>query len=135
MEVKYLTASQVVALHQRVMRRMGWNFAPLRSEDLLESAVQRAQAAAYYGGADLVEQACVLAVGISQNQPFLDGNKRTALYGLVFYLRSNGLDFDGEPLEFAAQLIAVLERTSSLEETTQDFVLWVRERVKPRDQA
>jgi death-on-curing protein len=134
MEVKYLTASQVIALHQRVMHRMGWNSAPLRSEDLLESAIQRAQAAAFYGGADLVEQACLLAIGISQNQPFLDGNKRTALYSLVFFLRSNGLDFDGKPLEFAAHLIAVSERTSSLEEATQDFVQWVRERVIPREQ-
>jgi death-on-curing protein len=129
MEITYLTPAEVIALHQHMMRRMGWHPAPLRSEDLLESAVQRAQAAAYYGGADLVEQACVLAIGISQNQPFLDGNKRTALYSLVAFLRLNGHDFIGEPLDLAKQLIAVAERTDSLEEATARFAAWVRERV------
>ncbi|HYI25566.1 MAG TPA: type II toxin-antitoxin system death-on-curing family toxin, partial [Thermomicrobiales bacterium] len=101
----------------------------LRSEDLLESAVQRAQAAAYYAGADLIEQACVLAVGISQNQPFLDGNKRTALYALIVFLRRNGHDVAGPPIELAQQLIAVAERGDSLEAATKRFAGWVRERV------
>jgi death-on-curing protein len=128
MDVVYLTPAEVVALHQHMMRRMGWRPAPLRSEDLLESAVQRAQAAAYYGGADLVEQACVLAVGISQNQPFLDGNKRTALYCLIVFLRRNGVRFTGPRLEIAQQLIDVAERSGSLEEATARFAGWVRER-------
>jgi death-on-curing protein len=110
---------------------MGWNAAPLRSEDLLESAIQRAQAAAYYGEAHLVEQGCLMAVGISQNQPFLDGNKRTALYSLIMFLRLNGLTFTGEPLEIAAQLIAVSEREGGLEEATSAFSAWVRERTEP----
>ena len=128
MAVIYLTPSEVVALHQHMMRRMGWRPAPLRSEDLLESAVQRAQAAAYYGGADLVEQACVLAVGISQNQPFLDGNKRTALLCLIVFLRLNGVTFTGEQLEIAQQFIDVAERAGSLDEATARFAPWVRER-------
>lgn len=133
MPVKYLSASEVIGLHQRMMRDMGWHPAPLRSEDLLESAVQRAQAAAWYGGADLAEQACVLAIGISQNQPFLDGNKRTALYSLIAFLRLNGHDYAGEPLEIARQLIAVAEREDSLEEATARFVEWVRERTVARE--
>lgn len=131
MAVRYLSTPEVIALHQRVLRRMGWNAAPLRSEDLLESAIQRAQAAAYYGDADLVEQGCLMAVGISQNQPFLDGNKRTALYSLIVFLRLNGLTFTGEPLEIAAQLIAVSEREGGLEEATSAFSAWVRERTEP----
>ena len=63
MMVRYLSAAEVIALHRRVLRGMGWSTAPLRSEDLLESAIQRAQAAAYYGGADLVEQGCTMAIG------------------------------------------------------------------------
>jgi death-on-curing protein len=131
MTVRYLTTPEVIALHQRVLHRMGWHAAPLRSEDLLESAIQRARAAAHYGGADLVEQGCVMAVGISQNQPFLDGNKRTALYCLILFLRLNGLTFTGEPLDIAAQLIAVSERSGSLEVATNAFSAWVRARTKP----
>ena len=128
MEVAYLAPAEVVALHQHMMRRMGWRPAPLRSEDLLESAVQRAQAAAYYGGADLVEQACVLAVGISQNRLFLDGNKRTALYCLIIFLRRNGVILTAEQIEIAQQLIDVAEREGSLDEATAQFAAWVRER-------
>jgi len=45
---------------------------------LLDSAVHRAQTAAYYGGADLFLQAAALANGIALNHPFIDGNKRSA---------------------------------------------------------
>jgi death-on-curing protein len=133
MEITCLTAAEIVALHQHMMRKMGWHPAPLRSEDLLESAVQRAQAAVYYGGAGLVEQASVLAIGISQNQPFLDGNRRTALYSLIAFLRLNGHDFAGDPLDLARQLIVVAERTDSLEEATARFAAWVRERTIAKD--
>jgi death-on-curing protein len=115
-----------------MMMRMGWHAAPLRSEELLESAIQRARAASYYAGADLVEQGCLMAIGISQNQPFLDGNKRTALFSLIVFLRWNGMDFASEPLEIAAQLIAVSEREGSLEDATVAFTAWVRERVVPQ---
>ena len=128
MPVKYLTAPEVIALHHTVLTRMGWHPAPLRSEDLLESAIQRAQAAAFYAGAEIVEQACLMAVGISQNQPFLDGNKRTALFSLIVFLRINGRTFTGEPLDIAAQLLAVSEREGSLEDATASFAAWVRER-------
>lgn len=131
MDVRYLTTPEVIALHRRVMDGMGWAPAPLRSEDLLESAIQRAQAAAYYGGADLVEQACVLAVGISQNQPFLDGNKRTALYSLLAFLQLNDLTYAGDRFEIADRLVSVAEREGSLEDATSAFATWLRERVHP----
>ncbi len=130
MDVRYLTTPEVIALHRRMMEGMGWAPAPLRSEDLLESAIQRAQAAAYYGGADIVAQASVLAVGISQNQPFLDGNKRTALYSLLAFLRLNDLAYIGDRFEIADRLVAVAEREGSLEEATGDFATWLRERVR-----
>lgn len=129
MDIRYLTTPEVIALHRRMMEGMGWAAAPLRSEDLLESATQRAQAAAYYGGADIVIQACVLAVGISQNQPFLDGNKRTALYSLLAFLRLNGIAYVGDRFEIADRLVAVAEREGSLEEATTAFATWLRERV------
>ncbi|MDQ3539976.1 MAG: hypothetical protein M3440_04755 [Chloroflexota bacterium] len=128
MTVRYLAPAEVIALHRQVMTGMGWSPAPLRSEALLESAVQRAQAAAYYGGADLVEQSCVLALGISQNQPTLDGIKRTALYSLIVFLRANGLDYTGDRFDIADQLVAVVEREDSLEQATARFATWVRER-------
>jgi death-on-curing protein len=126
MPVIYLTPPEVIALHHKVLTRMGGHPAPLRSEDLLESAIQRAQTAAYYGDADIVVQGCLMAIGISQNQPFLDGNKRTALFSLIVFLRQNGLTFTGKPLDIAAQLVAVSEREGTLDDATEVFAVWVR---------
>ena len=72
------------------MRRLGDAPKPLRDEGTLESAVMRPQMAAYYEGADIVRQAALLGVGISQAQAFLDGNKRTAYLALNTFLRMNG---------------------------------------------
>lgn len=133
MTTRYLTTEQVIGLHRHVMEQMGWHAAPLRSAHLLASAVQRAQAAAFYGGADLAEQACVLVVGISRNQPFLDGNKRTATHCLVVFLDINGVDYVGGEFELADQILATAEREGSLDEATLQLAAWMRECTVTRD--
>lgn len=130
-DIRYLSVPEVIAIHAATMRAMDWSPAPLRSEDLLESAVMKAQAA-YYGHADLAMQAVTLAVGISQNQPFLDGNKRTAHVAMRAFLGRNGWQIDAESIEVAKQLIAVAEREGSLEEATEAFAAWLRERLVAR---
>lgn len=130
--IRYLTVPEVISIHQQAMKAMNWAAAPLRSEDRLFSAVMRAQAAAYYSGADFAMQASVLAIGISQNQPFLDGNKRTALVSLLQFARINGMEYTGDRFDIANQLIAVAERDGSLEEATEAFVAWLRERLVAR---
>jgi len=124
----YLTVPDVLEIHAQVMESMNSYAAPLRSMDLLESTVMRPQAVTHYGGADLPEQAATLAVDISQNQPFLDGNKRTAFASMKIFLEINGYAIDADDLEIAKQLIAVAEREGSLEEATTRFAGWVRER-------
>ena len=131
-DIRYLSVPEVLAIHAAIMRAMDWSPAPLRSEDLLESAVMKAQAAAYYGHADLAMQAVTLAVGISQNQPFLDGNKRTAYVAMRAFLGQNGWQIDAAPLDIAQHLIAVAEREGSLDEATESFAAWLRERLVPR---
>src|SRR5437773_10265175 len=108
---------------------MGSHPAPLRDEGALESAVHKPQTAPFYEGADLVRQAALLAVGISQAQAFVDGNKRTAFMAALVFLRRNGHPFDGDRLEFAKQLEAVAERTDSLDAATARFETWLRPRV------
>lgn len=62
----------------------------LRSSDGLESALARPQFYAHYEDADLAMQAAVLAHGIAETQPFVEGNKRTALATLRAFLLLNG---------------------------------------------
>src|SRR5207237_7521687 len=96
---------------------------------LLESAVMRPQMAAYYEGADLVRQAALLAVGISQSQAYLDGNKRTAFAAVDVFLRLNGFASPLDSQEYAHQLELVAERTDSLDAATVRFEEWLRRNV------
>lgn len=128
----YLTVAEVIELHDRIMERTGVRPEALRDEGLLESALMRAQTAAYYEEADLVTQAVLMAVGISQNQPFVDGNKRAAFVTLDILLRINGLEFRGEPIELAKQIERIAEEPERRNETTTALTHWLRERVGPR---
>jgi len=129
---RYLSLADVIAIHQFIIDRMGGQALPLRDEGLLESAVMRAQMAAYYESADLIRQYAVLAVGIAQAQAFLDGNKRTAFGAADAFLRLNGLAYQGDYLELARELEAVATRTDSLEAAADRFEAWIRAHVQPR---
>src|SRR5215207_2690307 len=102
-ELRYPTLAEVIAIHEKVMRGLGDAPRPLRVEGLLESALTRPQMAAYYEGADIVRQATLLGLGISQAQAFLDGNKRTAFATLDAFLWVNRWEYVGEPLVLAQQ--------------------------------
>ena len=130
---RYLSLGDVIAIHQFILERMGSRPLPLRDEGLLESAIMRAQMAAYYENADLVRQCALLSFGIAQAQAFLDGNKRTAFGAADAFLRLNGLSYEGDYLDMAKELEAVATRPGSLEEATTHFEVWLRAHVSPRD--
>lgn len=127
--MSYPAADDIITFHGYIMRRWGLAPAPLRNRDALESAVARPQTAAYYEGADLIEQAAILTVAISQAQAFLDGNKRTAVQTLAAFLGANGQLFAGDSLELAKRLEAVAAQTDDRAAATAAFAAWVRDRV------
>ena len=59
----------------------------VRDLGLLEAALYRPQTGYY---ADLLEEAAALWESLSQNRPFLDGNKRTAFAAMYTFLAING---------------------------------------------
>ena len=129
---QYLSLAEVIALHEGAMRRLGVAPKPLRGEGTLESAVMRPQMAAYYEGADVIKQAALLGVGISQAQAFLDGNKRTAYLALNTFLRMNGLTSGGDRLALARQFERFAERSNEPDEVIDAFETWIRQYVQPR---
>jgi death-on-curing protein len=131
MDAAYLTVADIVALHDFIMQKTGFVPAPLHDEGGLESAAMRPQALAYYEGADLVRQAAVLAVGISQARAFLDGNKRTALIAMDVFLQRNGVRFTGDDLDVAAQLERIAEAIDDREGATDRFEAWLRANSQP----
>lgn len=131
-ETHYLTLADLVAIHEEIIERTSRSYAPLRDEGLLESAINRPRMAAHYENADIVRQAALLAVSISQAQSFVDGNKRTAYAASETFLEMNALEFVGQPIEMAKQLEVVATRDDSLDAATERFEAWLRERVGPR---
>jgi death on curing protein len=129
---QYLSLAEVIAIHESAMRRLGGEPKPLRDEGTLESAVMRPQMAAYYEGADVIRQAALLGVGISQAQAFLDGNKRTAYLALNTFLRMNGLTYSGDRLALAQQFEQFAERSNEPDEAINAFEAWLRQYVEPR---
>jgi death-on-curing protein len=56
----------------------------------LESALAPPQNLAAYGNPDIASLAAAYAFGIARNDPFVDGNKRTAAVVSFTFLRRNG---------------------------------------------
>src|SRR5215216_6877944 len=129
---QYLSLADIIAIHESAMRRLGDEPKPLRDEGILESAVMRPQMAAYYEGADMVRQAALLGVGISQAQAFLDGNKRTAYLTLNMFLRMNSLTYSGDRLALAQQFEQCAERSGDPDAAIDAFESWLRDYVQPR---
>jgi len=131
-EIQFLSLPDVVSLHAFIMEQLNAYASPRRDEGLLESAIMRARMAHYYESADVIRLAALMAIGISQAQSFIDGNKRTALIAMEVFLDLNRCELTVDPLELAKQLEAVASREDSLDAATDRFEAWLRERVGPR---
>lgn len=129
----WLDVADIVALHQDVMERMGEAAQP-HNPDRLEGAVMRPRMVAFYEGVeDPVSLGALLAVGISQAQAFLDGNKRTGYAALSIFLRINGIRLAVDWLEVAKYLEGIAEAPDR-DEATHAFASWLRANTAPRTQ-
>ena len=102
----FLTVEEVLTLHEDQLRLFG-GAGGVRDSNALESAVMTA--AATYDGAflhdDLFHMAAAYAYHIAENQPFVDGNKRTALNAALVFLDINGwIVTDPEMLLYQAMI-------------------------------
>lgn len=106
----FLDVDDVLLIHDEQLPRYGGS-AGIRDRGLLESAVAmpRATAGGEFAHDDLFAMAAAYAFHIAQNQPFVDGNKRTGLLAALVFLDLNGvvtLDPDGRLYD---AMIAVAE--------------------------
>jgi death on curing protein len=99
----YPSVTEAVAAHSRLLETFGG--APgVRDRGALESALARPRSGYY---ADIIQQAAALLESLSQNHPFVDGNKRTAIAVTAAFLRVNGYKLkldDREAYEFLIAL-------------------------------
>ena len=111
-EPRWLTLDDVQFLHGEQLELFGGP-PGLRDVGLLGSALDRPRNRWANEQGDLPMLAAAYAFGIARNQPFVDGNKRTAFAAMMVFLRINGVRFVPPPpqataiiLDLAAGLVA-----------------------------
>ncbi len=107
----FLSVNDVLDLHADQLAAYGGS-PGVRSQALLESAVMTPQAS--FGGEfvhkDLFEMAAAYAFHIAENQPMVDGNKRTGLAAALVFLELNGVGVDDANGELYQAMIDISAR-------------------------
>jgi death on curing protein len=98
---RYLVVNEVIEINAEVVRKFG-GIHVLRDSGALQSAVGHPESG-YYAAA--IEEAAALFESLSQNHPFLDGNKRTAITATGVFLLLNGYRLLFEDLKAYNSLI------------------------------
>ena len=124
--MRYLTLSEALELHRRVIGQSGGALGVLNL-GTLESAL--AQPRMTFGGKDLypsmIEKAAALGYSLIQNHPFLDGNKRTGHAATEVFLFLNGFEIRSS-VDEQEQIIL---RVASGEMDRQALTAWLRDHV------
>jgi len=124
---EFLSVAQVLAIHALQIKRYG-GAAGVRDRALLESAVAAPQATfdGEFLHAGLFDMAAAYAFHISQNQPFIDGNKRTGLLVALVFLDLNGISISATSPGLYDMMIALAEGRA----TKDDLAAFLRELAK-----
>ncbi|HEY4123572.1 MAG TPA: type II toxin-antitoxin system death-on-curing family toxin [Rhizomicrobium sp.] len=99
----------------------------IRDQGLFESALARPQNLAAYGEPDAAALAAAYAYGIAKNHAFVDGNKRTSLIALEYFLELNGFTLTADD----AQCVLVILSVASGAFTEDTLADWIRKHIKP----
>ena len=104
----FLTLDEVLLIHADQIRRYGGRRG-IRDLALLSSALAMPEAS--FGGhhlhPSLAEMAAAYLFHISQNHPFVDGNKRSALAAALTFLWLNGYGLDAGDDELTEMVLGV----------------------------
>lgn len=119
----YLTTVEVLAIHTDQIERYGGAHG-VRDPGSLEAALYRPQTGYY---ADLIEEAAALWESLSQNHPFVDGNKRAAFASAYTFLAINGLRLTAGA-EQTSEFLATMYEANQF--SFEKLVPWLRENVK-----
>jgi death-on-curing protein len=106
----FLTLGEVIEIHRDQIERYGGDTG-IRDLGILQSA--KAMPAAGFGGrylhADLIEMAAAYLFHLTQNHPFIDGNKRTGAVASLVFLSLNGIELEADEEEFERAVLGVAE--------------------------
>jgi death-on-curing protein len=125
MSWRWITKETVLAIHDEQLAEHGGD-PGLRSESLLDSALDRPKNKAHYEYPSLAQLAAAYAFGLVKNHPFVDGNKRTGAVVSELFLALHGAELTATDRELVASFEALADGQLSEEELTSFFVVHSR---------
>jgi death on curing protein len=123
----YPIVDEVIVVHDQLIARFGGS-PGIRDRGGLESALARPQSGYY---SDIIQEAAALWESLSQNHPFVDGNKRVAVTVTAAFLKVNGYRLDFDDME-AFSFLAGLYEADRLR--FNELEAWLRQYTVPCDQ-
>ena len=124
MPFDYLLVEDVLAIHSDLIERFGGTQG-VRDPGLLEAALFRPQTG-YYNS--LLDEAAALWESLSQNHPFIDGNKRVAFASTYVFLAINDVEITASD-EVATREIMALYEAGEIEFST--LRAWLQKNTRP----
>jgi len=124
---RWLTEQLIIAVHDEQLVEHG-GCEGIRDAGLLASALARPRNIAAYGNPTVFELAAAYALGIIQNHPFVDGNKRTGFLAAYTFLALNGWRLIAPEASVVATVLAV----ASGEIDEAEFAAWLKVQSRPR---
>jgi death-on-curing protein len=121
----WLDPDVLLAAHDEQLAEHG-GAAGIRDQGLFESALARPQNIAAYGDPDAAALAAAYAFGIAKNHAFVDGNKRTALVALEYFLELNDFELTADD----AQCVLVILSIASGAFSEDELAKWIRAHMK-----
>ncbi|MGD9688294.1 MAG: type II toxin-antitoxin system death-on-curing family toxin [Phycisphaerales bacterium] len=126
---RFIAVEEALAWHEILMSRYGGK-PGLRDRALLESALAMPQQSisGQYAHQFPFEMGAAYAFHLDKNHPFVDGNKRIALWCCGSFLRMNGWTLESDGVLAADQILALI----SGEVDKAGFAQWLKDRSRPR---
>lgn len=122
----WLSDKQIKYLHSELIKVTG-GLDGIRDDNLLQAALQSPLLT--YGSVELfptvIEKAARLACGLTQNHPFVDGNKRIGAHAMLVTLKLNGISLSFTQQELSDMFL----RLAASELSFTELNAWVHSHI------
>jgi len=122
----WLSKDQVLYLHSELIKATG-GLDGLRDDNLLQSALLSPMQT--YNSVELfpslIDKAVRLACGLTQNHPFIDGNKRIGAHAMLVTLKLNGISLSYTQQELSSFFLEL----ASGEIAYEELKVWVQSHI------
>ncbi|MCK4785505.1 MAG: type II toxin-antitoxin system death-on-curing family toxin [Desulfobacteraceae bacterium] len=110
MKIRFLTYPEVMEIYKATTSVFGGDYG-VRDPNMLESALAQPEAGGpggYYHR-DIFEMAAAYLFHVSENQAFIDGNKRMGVMLALVFLELNGFELTVEPEVFTNTVLDMVD--------------------------